>query len=123
MAILASQKKASRVLAVYYDIHCVENTRENIQLNAAANVEILQTDSIAHLNETFDVIVSNIVKNINLKLLPEFAQKLHPDGHLILCGFIDTDIDQLVLAAEAHNLILIEQNIANNWLQTQFKFK
>ena len=123
LAILASQKKASRVLAIDYDIHCVENTRENIQLNAAVNVEILQADSTAHLNETFDVIASNIVKNINLKLLPEFAQKLHPDGHLILCGFIDTDIDQLVLAAEAHNLILIEQNIANNWLQTQFKFK
>ena len=64
-----------------------------------------------------------IVKNINLKLLPEFVQKLHSDGHLILCGCIDTDLDQLVHAAEAHNLILIEQNMANNWLQTQFKFK
>lgn len=122
LAILASHKKASRVLAVDYDIHCIENTRENIQLNAAVNVEVLQADSIAHLNEKFDIIVSNIVKNINLKLLPEFAQKLHLDGRIILCGFIDTDIDQLVLAAAEHNLILIEQNSANNWLQTQFKF-
>jgi ribosomal protein L11 methyltransferase len=123
LAILASQKEAHRVLAVDYDVHCVENTIENIQLNEAKNVEVMQADSIIHLTEKFDVIVSNIVKNINLKLLPEFVQKLKKNGHLILCGFMDVDLEELEKAALAQNLEIIEKNISNHWLQTQFRFK
>jgi ribosomal protein L11 methyltransferase len=123
LAILASQKGAKEVLAIDYDRLCVENTKENIQLNAAKNVEVLQADSVAHLTKKFDIIVSNIVKNINLRLLPEFAAKLNKDGRLILCGFIDTDLKELVKKATAYDLELTEKNIANHWLQTQFKFK
>jgi ribosomal protein L11 methyltransferase len=122
LAILASQKGANRILAIDYDQKCVENTQENIQLNNAQNVEVMQADSVALLTEKFDIIVSNIVKNINLRLLPEFVDKLNDDGHLILCGFIDEDLNQLEQAATAQGLKLTEKNIDNNWLQTQFRF-
>jgi|TARA_B110000902_G_scaffold6928_1_gene8258 ribosomal protein L11 methyltransferase len=120
LAILASQKGAKRVLAIDYDANCVENTQENIQLNKAVNVEIIQADSIRQLTEKFDIIVSNIVKNINLRLLPEFVTKLNPGGHLILCGFLDEDLDEQHTAALVHGLKLIEQHIENHWLQTQY---
>ena len=123
LAILASQKGAKRILAIDYDANCVENTQENIQLNQAKNVEVQQADSVANLTEKFDIIVSNIVKNINLRLLPEFVSKLNDNGRLILCGFIDEDLEQLTKAATAQGLELTEKNIDNNWLQTQFKFK
>ncbi|MDB9882129.1 50S ribosomal protein L11 methyltransferase [Bacteroidia bacterium] len=122
LAILASQKAAKRVLAIDYDIHSVENARENVQLNKAKNVEVVQADTVVHLTEKFDIIVSNIVKNINLRLLPEFVSKLHKDGHLILCGFIAEDLNELTTAASAHGLKCIEHNADNNWLQTQFTF-
>ncbi|PCJ67756.1 MAG: 50S ribosomal protein L11 methyltransferase [Bacteroidetes bacterium] len=120
LAILASQKGANRVLAIDYDANCVQNTKENIQLNKAKNVDVLQADSVSQLTEKFDIIVSNIVKNINLRLLPEFVARLNKDGHLILCGFLDQDLDELKKAATAQGLKLVEQNIDNNWLQTQF---
>jgi len=120
LAILASQKGAKRVLAIDYDANCVENTQENIQLNKAVNVEVIQADSISHMPEKFDIIVSNIVKNINLRLLPEFVAKLNPGGHLILCGFLDKDLTEQHNAALAHGLKLIEQNVDNHWLQTQY---
>lgn len=120
LAILASQKGARRILAIDYDANCVENTKENIQLNKAANVEVMQADSVSHLTEKFDIIVSNIVKNINLRLLPEFVAKLNTGGHLILCGFLDQDLREQQTAASAHGLKLIEQHVDNNWLQTQY---
>lgn len=120
LAILASQKGAKRVLAIDYDANCVENTTENIQLNKAINVEVMQADSVAQLTEKFDIIISNIVKNINLRLLPEFVAKLNVGGRLILCGFLDQDLKEQQTAATARGLKLIEQHVDNNWLQTQY---
>ena len=120
LAILASQKGANRVLAIDYDEKCVENTKENIQLNNAVNVEVMQADSVRNLTEKFDIIVSNIVKNINLILLPELVARLNPGGHVILCGFLDTDLAEQENAASAQGLKLIEQHVDNHWLQTQY---
>ncbi len=123
LAILADQKEAEKVIAIDYDINSVENARENVQLNGCQNVEVMQGDNITSLTDKFDIIVSNIVKNINLSLLPQFVDKLKASGTLILCGFLAEDLNQLVQEAEAHNLKLIEQNTDNNWLQTRFERK
>ncbi len=122
LAILASQKGAKRVLAIDYDINSVNNTIENVQLNKAENVEVRQADSLEKVTEKFDIIVSNIVKNINLRLLPEFVARLNNDGRIILCGFLDQDLDELQKATSAHHLKLIQRKEENNWLQTQYKF-
>ena len=98
----------------------MENTHENIQLNKAKNVEVQQTDSVKLLTEKFDIIVSNIVKNINLRLLPEFVAKLNNSGHLILCGFLDQDFTEQQNAASAYGLILVDKHVDNNWLQTEY---
>jgi len=122
LAILASKKGANRIVAIDYDIHSVENTEENIQLNQTENVEVIHSDSVTQLTEKFDIIVSNIVKNINLSLLPQFITKLKPGGVLILCGFLQEDAEELKNAAAAHHLSFISQNTQNGWLQTQFVF-
>jgi ribosomal protein L11 methyltransferase len=98
----------------------VDNTHENIQLNKTKNVEVQQADSVKHLTEKFEIIVSNIVKNINLRLLPEFVAKLNNGGHLILCGFLDQDFDEQQTAASAYGLTLVGKHVVNNWLQTEY---
>lgn len=123
LAILASQKGAERVVAIDYDKYCIENTAENIHLNGAKNVEILQADTISHLSNTFYIIVSNIVKNINLRLLPEFVNKLESGGYLILCGFLEEDLQEQQAVAMALGLELVEKNVDNHWLQTQYILK
>jgi len=120
LAILASQKEAKKVVAVDHDIHCTNNAAENVKLNNARNVTIVQSDSLRHIDEHFDIIVSNMVKNSNLKLLPQFAQKLAKNGILILSGFIAEDIDILEHKATSYGFELQDKNIQNSWLQTQF---
>jgi len=123
LAILASQKGAKRVLAIDYDINSVNNAKENVQLNTAQNVEVLQADSLVNVTDKFDIVLSNIVKNINLRLLPEFVAKLKTGGHLILCGFMAVDLNELKKAASAQGLNLVEHNIDSQWLQTHFVYE
>jgi ribosomal protein L11 methyltransferase len=120
LAILATQKNAKKVFAIDYDDNCVNNTIENIQLNNVNNVFTIQDDSLSQVDEKVDIIVSNIVKNINLNLLPQFVDKLNAGGILILCGFLDDDLDILVQESKKHGLQLTDKNTKNGWLQTQF---
>ena len=120
LAILASQKQAKNIFAIDYDQNCIDNTKENIQLNNAKNVITIQDDSLAQVNENLDVIVSNIVKNINLNLLPQFVKKLNKNGILILCGFLAKDLNDLILESQKYGLKIVDYKTDNGWLQTQF---
>ena len=120
LSILASQKGAKKVFAIDYDQNCINNTKENIQLNDTKNVFTILDDSLSRIDENIDIIVSNIVKNINLNLLPQFIEKLNDDGMLILAGFLTQDLDILIQESKKHGLELMDQNSKNGWLQTQF---
>ena len=120
LAILASKMKAKRVVAIDYDILSVENAIENKQLNAIENVEVLHADSTEQLSETFDIVISNIVKNINFRLMPELVEKLNKGGALIVSGFLASDLGELQRKGEALNLKLINHTIEEDWLQALF---
>jgi ribosomal protein L11 methyltransferase len=120
LAILASQKEAKGVIAIDYDQNCINNTNENIQLNKVKNVFTMKDDTLSKIEDGIDIIVSNIVKNINLKLLPQFADKLTENGILILCGFLTKDFDNLIQESTKYGFSLTDKNTQNGWLQTQF---
>lgn len=120
LAILASQKEAKKIFAIDYDQNCIDNTNENIQLNKVKNVFTIKDDSLSKIKEGIDIIVSNIVKNINLKLLPQFADKLTENGILILCGFLTEDFDDLIQESKRYSFSLTYKNTQKGWLQTQF---
>lgn len=121
LAILASQKGARSVLAIDYDIYSVENSLENVQLNGLHNVEVVQADTLDGVTTSFDIILSNIVKNVNLGLLQGFASHLNPNGLLLLCGLLREDLEECVDRASALNLKLIDKDTQDEWLQLTFQ--
>lgn len=121
LAILAEKMGAPKVLAIDYDLQCVENTNYNLQLNKCKNVVVERAADLTQVTDKFDIIISNIVKNINLQLLPQLFDALNDNGHLILCGFLHTDLQEQQLRAEELNLQYIEKNIEDNWLQTTYR--
>ena len=123
LAILASKLGAYKVWAIDYDIKSVENTTENLQLNQIDNVDVVHSSSTAIVTEKLDIIISNIVKNINLILLDQFADKLNNNGLLLLSGFLVDDLNQLVEKASVLNLQLLNYTTKNNWLQATFVAK
>ena len=94
LAILADKMGAHKVLAIDYDQQCVNNTEQNLQLNQCKNVLVKRASDLTEVTDKFDIIVSNIVKNINLQLLPQLSDRLKNNGHLILCGFLENDLQE-----------------------------
>lgn len=121
LSILASQLGASEITAIDHDIYSVENSTENAQLNGIENVSISQADNLSGVTSSFDIILSNIVKNINISLWPEFAQHLSDSGILLVCGILIADRDEAVDAAKALNLELLQENNDGEWLQLKFQ--
>lgn len=121
LSILASQLGANAVTAIDYDIYSVENSHENAQLNSIDNVTILQADNLSKVTTSFDIILSNIVKNINMSLWPEFVAHLNENGHLLVCGLLIADRSEAIETAEALNLKLLQENNDGEWLQLKFQ--
>ena len=90
---------------------------ENVQLNQRTNVKVLLAEELGGVQETFDIILSNIIKSVNLILLPEYFARLNTGGHLLLSGLLPEDKNEVMLAAKALNLHLISENENTNWLQ------
>lgn len=112
LAILAKMLGAAEVLGIDIDDWSVENAVENCASNGLAGIEIRKGDVEMLIAEhPFDVILANINKNILRSHMPVYAQKLVPNGLLLLSGFFTTDVSELRRLAEDCGLRFI--SVAN----------
>lgn len=122
LAILAAKRGATDLLAIDNDPVCQESTEENIHLNGVTGI---QTDcgSVDLIEqETFDVIIANINRNILLDHLPAYAKAMKPGASLLLSGFYE-DQDQQILEEKAQTLGLftVKQLSDNKWCALHLK--
>jgi ribosomal protein L11 methyltransferase len=99
LAFLARKMGASHVDGIDYDRNSVENAIDNLKYNAGADVNFLEGSYEAIPDNMYDVVLSNITKNINVSLLPHLSKHVSNDGKLVLAGFLNFDlkeVDQLV---------------------------
>ncbi|MFA5712771.1 MAG: 50S ribosomal protein L11 methyltransferase [Bacteroidales bacterium] len=98
LSILAAMMGATkRVLAVDIDSDAVESTIENCLNNGVADsVEVVCGDIGSVEGRSFDTIFANISKNIVLDYLEEFAKMVNSGGEILLSGFYQEEIDQIV---------------------------
>ncbi|MBX7126897.1 MAG: 50S ribosomal protein L11 methyltransferase [Cyclobacteriaceae bacterium] len=97
LSIMASKLGATSVEAFDVDDWSVPNGAENCDVNRCPNVRVRQgkiTDFV--WEQPFDIILANINKNILLDELGHYAAHLKPGGHLLLSGFFDHDIPDLL---------------------------
>ncbi len=121
LAILASQRGASRVTAVDIDRWAFENARENVSLNRADNVRVLLGSSDVLGDETFDVILANITRNILLDEIPTYSTHLNHKGLLIMSGFYSADIPAIQSRCEAHGLSFVRLSEMDDWVAVVFR--
>ena len=101
LAIMASKLGATEVEAFDIDEWSVVNGNENAQINHAPNVHIRQGKiSQLHFEGVFDIILANINKNILLEEMPAYVTFLRPGGTLLISGFYENDIPDLLKAAQ-----------------------
>ena len=102
LGIAAAKAGASRVVAYDIDEWSAENAKHNATINDVCSLQVLLGDGsvLDGLQDTYDVVVANINRNILLGDLPRFFRRMKEQGRLVLSGFYESDIPMLSAAAE-----------------------
>ena len=103
LAILAEHLGAAKVLAVDNDDWCIENASENILINTCKSIEIEKVEEFKS-NQTFEIIIANINRNIILDNLQEIRKALFPGSQLLLSGLLKADETEIIAACGALGL-------------------
>jgi ribosomal protein L11 methyltransferase len=116
LAIMASKRGAQHVEAFDIDDWSVENGTENTAINQCTNI-VIRKGKISDLSfeEPFDIILANINKNILLEELHHYAVHLKPGGQLLLSGFYEKDIPDLLTEAQRYGLEKVSHDMRDTW--------
>lgn len=116
LAILASMRGADPVTAIDIDDWCVNNSRDNIELNNINNITVELGDaSLLKGRKPFDVIIANINRNILLNDMPAYTACMHKGSEIYMSGFYVQDIDAIRSKGESLGLKFVHYREKNNW--------
>lgn len=115
LAFVAERLGAKHVVAVDIEDWSVENTIENAERNGCKSIEAICGDVDVLKGRTFGLILANINKNILKAHMSSYAEMLEKNGTLLLSGFFDTDVDELVTFAEQFGLKKRRVLNKDNW--------
>jgi ribosomal protein L11 methyltransferase len=115
LGILASRLGAASVIAIDHEEWAWENTRENTAVNGIQNLEVLLGSQDSIPAGPFDMILSNITRNMNMELLPVYRNILSPGGFAILSGFYTADLDEIIREGSSLQLHPLHQLQLHHW--------
>lgn len=122
LAILASMRGASKLLAVDIDNWCVENSKDNLVLNHITNIEVEEGDaSILKDRGPFDVVIANINRNILTSDMHAYVERMNPGAVIYMSGFYVDDIPVIRAEAERNGLEFVHHNEKNRWADVMFR--
>ncbi len=113
LSILAEKLGAKSVLAIDNDDWAIENAKENCLANTCNNISIVKAD--ADFNGQYDIIISNINRNINLEMLEKYASNINRNGKIIVSGFYTHDIPAFEILAHTLGLKIAFRKEMNDW--------
>ncbi|MFC3879599.1 50S ribosomal protein L11 methyltransferase [Algoriphagus namhaensis] len=115
LAIMAALLGASEIEAFDIDEWCVENGNENFASNHLDIKMGLGTIREVKPPGIFDIVLANINKNILLDEMALYADLIPSGGFLLLSGFYESDIEDILAAAKKHNLGKVKSQTKNDW--------
>ena len=115
LAIIAEKLGAKDILAIDIEEWSVENTIENAERNKCKHIKVLHGDSDLITGKSFDLILANINKNVLKAHLSSYAATLQKGGVLMLSGFFDSDVDELLNFAKNYGLVKEFVYFKDNW--------
>jgi ribosomal protein L11 methyltransferase len=116
LSIMASKLGAKHVEAFDIDEWSVVNGKENIDVNHCTNIH-QQLGKISDLtfDDSFDIILANINKNVLMQEMPQYSAYLKEDGLLLLSGFYENDIADLTAEAARYKIKEISRDEREGW--------
>ncbi len=122
LAILAKKRGAAFTKAIDNDEWAYQNSLENILLNETSDIEVALGDAdLLKNDQTYDIIIANINRNILLKDLDAYSLIAHPGSRLFLSGFYEEDIETITSKAGNAGFYLKGARSRNNWVALAFE--
>ncbi|MEO6721474.1 MAG: 50S ribosomal protein L11 methyltransferase [Ferruginibacter sp.] len=115
LAILAEKLGAASVLAIDYDEWSITNTRENLNNNRSANIEVEMMDAVP-VGQKFNVILANINLNVITDNLHTIEAASDSGGVILLSGFLKENEVEMENALSEAGLDLISTFQRGDWI-------
>ncbi|MBQ6613088.1 MAG: 50S ribosomal protein L11 methyltransferase [Alistipes sp.] len=117
LSIAALKCGAEWVDAIDIDIWSTESTRNAAALNSLSDkIEIILGTVEMIDGRTYDLVMANINRNIILNDIARYASALNEGGTLLLSGFLTSDTNDIIAAANSHNLTLTTKLEEEGWV-------
>ena len=116
LSIMASKLGAAEVEAFDIDDWSVVNGKENMEVNHCHNINLQQGKLSAFtFTKPFDIILANINKNVLLEEIQQYASYMESGSLLLLSGFYEKDIVDLLAEASKYSLKEVRRDNRETW--------
>ena len=115
LAILANKMGAGSVIGIDNDEWAWRNAKENFVINGIPEENVFLGDASLVREDSFDLILANINRNVLLQDMNKYFQGLRKNGLLLLSGFYTSDIEAVKNAAIKCGFIFTGSGSLNDW--------
>ena len=121
LSMLASKLGAKQITAIDIDEWPYESTVENCALNNCINVKAQRGDAGLLGEESYEIILANIHKNVLINDMASYCMVLDTKGLLFMSGFYENDLADITAEANRLGLKLKAYMTKNNWVAASFE--
>ncbi len=122
LSILAAKAGAAKVYGIDIDSVAAESAFENAELNQT-KIETSCGDASSLKENSYDIILANINRNILIQDMASYVSALKEDGLLFVSGFYEEDMPMLTAVAENNGLMYVQHEVRENWCSIKFAKK
>lgn len=121
LAVLAAMKKAKSIYAIDNDEWAYRNAYDNVRKNHFDHIIVQQGDASLLKDQSFQLILANINKNILLNDMHVYVSVLESKGKIFFSGFYENDLADIKEKAHSLGLSYLKHSIKNNWIAVVFE--
>jgi len=115
LAIIAEKLGAKEIVAIDIEDWSAVNAKENTERNHCSKIETFCGDIELIAGKSFGLIIANINKNVLKAQIPSYSKTLEKGGTLLLSGFFESDVDEMILYASEYNLKMVKVLTKETW--------
>jgi ribosomal protein L11 methyltransferase len=119
LAIISEKLGAKSILGIDIEDWTVINAKENVERNECHHIEVLCGDVDLIKGQFFGLIIANINKNVLKSHLEYYSNSLEKNGILLLSGFFDSDVEELIEFSSQFNLRMTKIYSKETWAGIQ----
>lgn len=116
LSIVAAKLGAKKVIGIDIDDLSVKTSKENVKINHVEEiVEIVKGNLLDNVSGKADIIVSNIIAEIIINMIPNLKDYLIHNGIFIASGIITEKLEKVKEALVNNGFSIVEEKTMNDW--------